>query len=293
MEQQRALNALEPYLALSKSANSPRAAADLITQATSSPNTYVFAELLETPNIQKLRQSRDYASHLKLLEIFAWGTLSDYQGGTRSLYTLLHNQPLTQHSATPNLPSLSAAQLQKLKILSLLPLLTSPTTLSYASLLAALDIPTIPILEALVTTAIYANLVTAHLDPLHQCVAVTSVAPLRDLAPGSVPQLSATLEAWQVRCDEVLREIEDKIETVRREAKVRSATEKGREALFEAELMKLDEKDGKGGKRAASSVLEGGFGADDGGDAMEVDEGRGQASRGTKRLGRVLGALRG
>jgi len=89
MEQQRALNTLEPYLALSKSANSPRAAADLITQATSSPNTYVFAELLETPNIQKLRQSQDYASHLKLLEIFAWGTLSDYQGGIRAL-TLSH-----------------------------------------------------------------------------------------------------------------------------------------------------------------------------------------------------------
>lgn len=80
MEQQRALNALEPYLALSKSATSPRAAADLITQATSSPQTYVFAELLQTPNIQSLRNSTEYFSYLQLLEIFAWGTLTDYQG---------------------------------------------------------------------------------------------------------------------------------------------------------------------------------------------------------------------
>jgi COP9 signalosome complex subunit 7 len=80
MEQTKALNALEPFLALSKSATSPRAAADLISQATSAPNTYVFAELLQTPNIQKLRDSPDHAAHLVLLEIFAWGTWEDYKG---------------------------------------------------------------------------------------------------------------------------------------------------------------------------------------------------------------------
>lgn len=80
MEQTRALNALEPFVALSKSANSPRAAADLITQATSAPNTYVFAELLQTPNIQNLRNSEEHSAYLTLLEIFAWGTWEDYKG---------------------------------------------------------------------------------------------------------------------------------------------------------------------------------------------------------------------
>jgi len=79
MEQTKALNALEPFLALSKSATSPRAASDLVVQATSAPNTYIFAELLQTPNIQNLRDSQDYASHLALLEIFAWGTWEDYK----------------------------------------------------------------------------------------------------------------------------------------------------------------------------------------------------------------------
>jgi COP9 signalosome complex subunit 7 len=90
MEQTRALNALEPFVALSKSANSPRAAADLITQATSAPNTYVFAELLQTPNIQNL-DSPSAASHrgyYTLLEIFAWGTYADYKG------IVLHPLPL-------------------------------------------------------------------------------------------------------------------------------------------------------------------------------------------------------
>lgn len=79
--QQKALNALEPYVLLSKSANSPRAAIDLITRATSAPNTFVFAELLETPNIQALRTADpEQASHVDLLEFFAWGTWADYTG---------------------------------------------------------------------------------------------------------------------------------------------------------------------------------------------------------------------
>lgn len=80
MEQTKALNALEPFLALSKSATAPRAASDLIIQATTAPNTYIFAELLQAPNIQNLRTSEEYAPYLTLLEIFAWGTWADYKG---------------------------------------------------------------------------------------------------------------------------------------------------------------------------------------------------------------------
>ena len=78
--QQKALNALEPYILLSKSATSPRAAADLVKQATSSPNTFIFAELLQTPNIQALATGpREYTGYFALLQIFAWGTWEDYQ----------------------------------------------------------------------------------------------------------------------------------------------------------------------------------------------------------------------
>ena len=80
-QQTAALNALAPFAALSTSATSPRAAADLISQATSAPNTYVFAELLQTPNIQALRSAEtQYARWLRALEIFSWGTWSEYQG---------------------------------------------------------------------------------------------------------------------------------------------------------------------------------------------------------------------
>ena len=80
--QQKALNALEPYLLLAKSANSPQAATQIVVQATSAPNTFVFAELLQSPNIQKLQAaSPEQSSYHTLLQIFSWGTWSDYTCG--------------------------------------------------------------------------------------------------------------------------------------------------------------------------------------------------------------------
>jgi COP9 signalosome complex subunit 7 len=80
MDQSRAINGLAPFIALAKSANSPRAAADLVTQATSAANTYVFAELLEQPNVKALAGNEQYGKLHTLLEIFAWGTLETYEG---------------------------------------------------------------------------------------------------------------------------------------------------------------------------------------------------------------------
>jgi len=104
--QTKALNALEPYILLSKSATSPRAAADLITQATSAPNTYVFAELLQTPNIQALRTATaEHAAYLTLLEIFAWGTWADYS--CKFCPTHPHPAPISHAPQPPrNRPSI-------------------------------------------------------------------------------------------------------------------------------------------------------------------------------------------
>ena len=79
--QQRALNALEPYMLLAKSATSPQAATQVVIQATSAPQTFVFSELLQTPNIQALdKASIDQRHYLQLLSIFSWGTWQDYLG---------------------------------------------------------------------------------------------------------------------------------------------------------------------------------------------------------------------
>ncbi|OTA68506.1 hypothetical protein K449DRAFT_429363 [Hypoxylon sp. EC38] len=208
MEQTKALNALEPYLALTKSATAPRAAADLITQATSNPNTYVFAELLQAPQIQNLVQSPEYAPYLSLLEIFSYGTFAGY---TQAL------------STTPSLPKLNDAQALKLRQLSLLTLARDPHNLSYTALQQALSLSDARAVEDLVISAIYAGLISAQLDPRHQTIHVSGVSPLRDLEPNSIPPTLAALRSWSRRCTDTLADLESQISDVKAAAAERAA----------------------------------------------------------------------
>ncbi|KAJ5183554.1 COP9 signalosome complex subunit 7 [Penicillium capsulatum] len=216
----RALEALQPFihLALSNSATSPRFVANLITNATSSPHTYVFAELLESPTIQSLSSPdtpAEYRGYLKLLEIFAWGTWQEYQ-------------------ATPNLPKLSSEQSLKLRLLSLLSLASTNTTLTYPALTKALSLPSTADLESLVTAAIYVPLITARLSPASHppTVNVTAVAPLRDVPSQSLPKMTSVLTEWEARCGEVVTDLETEIARVKENAAKRHAEEQEYEALL-------------------------------------------------------------
>lgn len=91
MADQSYLTALAPFLALSKSATG-RAAADLVVQATQAPGCFVFSELLETPNIQKLAENADGVKHLELLKIFAYGSYTDYKGVSSPVLQLQTNR---------------------------------------------------------------------------------------------------------------------------------------------------------------------------------------------------------
>lgn len=282
MDQSRALNALAPFLALAKSANSPRAASDLVTQATSSPNTYVFAELLQQPNIRKLASDEQYSSHLTLLETFAYGTWESYK------------------TASSSLPTLSDTQKRKLRLLSLLtiaaekPTASTATNLSYSSLCKRLDLEHTRDLEQLVTTAIYENLLTATLNPAAQTVVITSVAPLRDLAPGSVDQLLGELSAWSGRCDSVLADLQAEILWIEAEAVKRAAREQRKEKQIKAANETGEKSSGaaggtRSGKQLGKAEAQQEESNDD--DAMELDSssapnGRG---KGAARGGRFVG----
>ncbi|XWW99734.1 hypothetical protein V2A60_007746 [Cordyceps javanica] len=209
MEQTKALNALEPFIALSKSATSPRAAADLIERATSAPNTYIFTELLQSPQIQTLAASHpDLQPHLALLRIFSYGDYDTYE-------------------STPGLPPLGDAQRLKLRQLSLLSLAASGRRqdLAYERLRQSLRLDSTRELETLVTTAIYAGLVDAKLDPARQRVQVTRVAALRDLHPDDVTGMRTALRSWSDRCASVLDDIERHTKRVRAAAAARAAAE--------------------------------------------------------------------
>lgn len=224
MEQTKALNALEQFLALAKTANSPRAAADLITRATSHPNTFIFAELLQTPQIQALSESPDQVPHLTLLQIFSYGTYADYK-------------------STPSLPAINEAQTLKLRQLSFLTLAKDPKNLSYANLLQALALETARELEDLVISAIYAGLVAGTLDPYNQVVNLSSVSPLRDLPPNSIPAMLNTLNDWSSRCVSTLADLERQIATVKADAMKRHKEEQE----WTLQVEKLI--DGKAGKK--------------------------------------------
>ena len=286
--QQKALDALEPYVLLSRSATSPRAAADLVIQATSSTNTYLFAELLQTPNIQALRTAApEYARYLTLLEIFSWGIWSEYACTSNS--TPNNGNSLISTTATPDLPQLTEPQSLKLRQLSLLSLSTSHKNLTYEHLLPALDLPSIRALEDLVISSIYAGLITAKLDTLGKRVDVSSVSPLRDLKPNSVPKLVVILEDWNSRCANVLAEIEGQVKDVRAKAAERKRREQQHESLYDRALNDDIARDrGKvAGKRGAGDGENNGGPGIDPGEAMEVDEisGRG-GQRNAKRGGR-------
>ncbi|KAK7631119.1 COP9 signalosome subunit 7 [Phyllosticta citricarpa] len=253
MEQTRALNALEPFLALSKSANSPRAAADLIVQATSAPSTFVFAELLHAPTIQALRDSPEYAAYLQLLQVFAWGTWQDYA------------------ASKSQLPALSDAQTTKLKLLSLLPLSADPTNLSYATLQSRLDLPTPRALEDLLITAIYAHLITATLDPASSRVSITSVAPLRDLSPASAGALVAELGAWGRRCDDTLASLEAEMAAVRKRALDRELRRRRTEAVRAAVEKAHDDREKPQHAAAVAAVKRAAAAAADDDDDAELD----------------------
>ncbi|KAG5967915.1 hypothetical protein E4U57_007994 [Claviceps arundinis] len=223
MEQVKALDALEPILALSKSAVHPRAAADLITQATSAPNTYVFAELLEQPNIQALATSEEFGSHLNLLRIFSYGTYSSYRG------------------VAANLPSLNESQILKLRQLSILSLARDRRNLHYDVLQQELGLSSAREVEELVITAIYAGLVKATLDPDRKTVQVTSLAPLRDLEPGCIPSMIFALENWSEKCTSTLGDLEVQIQRIR-SAALKRETDK-RTAEMKIHVLVNDEQD--------------------------------------------------
>lgn len=275
MEQAKALNALEPFLALSKAANSPRAASDLIIRATSAPNTFLFAELLQTPQIQALASS-DAAPHLRLLEIFSYGTYQTYK----------------QESG---LPALNEAQTLKLRQLSLATMAatvsntssdpSAPNNLSYGALQQELELDSRQALERLVISATYAGLITATLDPAGSTVRVSAVAPLRDLAPGSIPTLLSSLRAWSDRCSAVLASLDEQVAAVKATAAAEAARKKDWDAQM-AKLVEDKENDGprvggkmanlgrslRSGKRGSNLMGGGGNSGFDNDEAMDVDD---------------------
>ena len=151
-------------------------------------------------------------------------------------------------TATPKLPALSDPQALKLRQLTLLSFAFSSTAPTYANLLTALSLPTPQSLETLITASIYAGLLTARLSPASTppTVHITSVAPLRDLRPRSLPQMLAILAVWEQRCQSTISDLESQINGIRTDAARRLANQKKRQEVVDNAVLQSDDKGKKG-----------------------------------------------
>lgn len=149
--------------------------------------------------------------------------------------------------ATPDLPTLTEPQSLKLRQLSLLSLASTSTPLTYTNLTTALDLPTPQSLETLITSSIYAGLLTARLSPnsTPPTVHITSVAPLRDLRPQSLPSMLSILRVWESRCQTTISDLEAQINGIRADAAKRATARKKKEDIVDHAVLSGDENKGK------------------------------------------------
>lgn len=108
-------------------------------------------------------------------------------------------------------------------------------------------------MEDLVISAIYAGLVSGTLDPYKQLVNLSSVSPLRDLPPNSIPSMLNTLNEWSARCVSTLVDLERQIASVKAEALKRHKEEQEWTLAVEKLI------DGKAGEKGKKDEDSGGF----------------------------------
>jgi COP9 signalosome complex subunit 7 len=111
--------------------------------------------------------------------------------------------------------------------------------LTYDSLLASLSLPDAASLESLVTQSIYSGLLVARLSPTSNppVVNVTSVAPLRDLRPQSLPALLQILQTWESRCTSMVNDLEAQITAIRTTATNRNTKARRRQEAVDAAVL--------------------------------------------------------
>ncbi|QRW05829.1 COP9 signalosome complex subunit 7b [Ceratobasidium sp. AG-Ba] len=206
------LKALEPFLLMSKSAKGA-AATKLIADATSASGTFMFAELLEMPNIQELAGNEQHAPWFELLKLFSYKTWADYKHANNSL------------------PLLNSAQSTKLKQLSIVSLAEQSRILSYSDLLTYLDISSVRQLEDLIIDAMYQDVLKGKLDQKEGRLEVEYTIG-RDLEPGtaSLEQLLAKLQDWSNRTSTVIQSLDVQIQQIQEDEKAAAAAAKEHDA---------------------------------------------------------------
>lgn len=179
---------LENYVENCKRLTNEEAVVSLVKEVIEHPQIYVFGELLELANVRALKQSPNATQWYNLLELFAYGKLSDYNEHT--------------------MPALTDLMIKKLRILTIVTLATNKTKkVAYSVLSDELKVSHLRDLEDLIIEAIYSNLIKGKLDQKAICLEVESTLA-RDVKVERIDDISSVLANWITNCDNILNNIE-------------------------------------------------------------------------------------
>jgi len=207
-------DAIQQFCLLAKNSRG-RACVAIIQQAISTPGLFVFGELLDQPSIQELDSNPETKPAYSLLRLFAHGTFAEYKANMHLFPPLTPQQIIKLKQLT--IVSLSAEHKVRscvgfsfLHFRGYLLLLFSVKILPYDVLLQQIDISNVRELEDLIIDSIYQGMIRGKLDQRYKHLEV-QFAIGRDLRPGQMEQIMATIQTWVETSETLLRTIEERV----------------------------------------------------------------------------------
>jgi len=252
---------LSQFVILAQTAQG-RACEALVGQVLDHSGIFVFGELLDCPNVQAMHASPEGARLLELLRIFAYGTYPDYK------------------ARRSELPELSAAQLRKLQLLTVVSLATKDKHILFSDLQVALDVSNARELEDLIIEAVYQSLIVGKMDQEKRCLIVESCA-CRDCQEQDIDFIIDSLSSWHDSAQKMLHSLEGMVQYSHDSFDKHKAARAELEQLIQSTRDSLKEGDA-GGK----------VGGDSGGcTRMPTDDADEESKRAKSTRGRWMGAM--
>jgi len=169
-----------------------KACVAVIQQVLQNPNTYVFGELLEQPNVKALAEGENKLWY-EALTLFAYGTYRQYKDNNKSY------------------PELAAPLIKKLRQLSVVSIASVQKSIPYPTLLQELGLEQVRDLEDLIIDCMYAGIIKGKLDQHEQRFQV-DWAIGRDIRPGQIDDMVKVLSAWCDRSELLMKKIQEKVQ---------------------------------------------------------------------------------
>jgi COP9 signalosome complex subunit 7 len=180
---------MEGILVNLKSTDGGSSTATLVMSALKSKKIFVFGEILSLPQVQKLKDNPPLLPTFKALELFAYGTYSDY---------------IAQQAFLPELPEQS---LWKLKQLTCVTLASQNKQVEYSKVMMECGIDNIRLCEDLIISCVYEGLIRARLDQKNQKF-IVQWSSARDVQPEKIDFMIKKLGSWCDSADSIMKRID-------------------------------------------------------------------------------------